>query len=122
MQKNKTVVIIIGIIALALVATFVVLRMYQAAPNQSESSSVGDAADTMTSIARLMLIPNEKPVIATINEAQKLIASQAFYMGAIDGDKLVMFPNAKKAVIYSPTRNLIVNSGPFVIGSGPQTQ
>lgn len=75
--------------------------------------------ELMETIGRLMVIPNEEPIIATINEAELLIKEQPFYAGVSNGDKLVIFPKSQKAVIYSPSKNIIVNSGPFTINNTP---
>ena len=75
--------------------------------------------DLMESIGKLMVVPNEEPIIATINEAELLIKEQPFYAGVSNWDKLVIFPKSQKAVIYSPSKNIIINSGPFTINNTP---
>jgi hypothetical protein len=76
----------------------------------------------MQNVAHLMVVPNEAPIIATINQPDVLVKEQLFYAGSNVGDKLIIFPQAQKAIIYSPGRNVIVNSGPFVVNSGTATQ
>jgi len=75
-------------------------------------------ARLLQSVGKLMIIPNEQPVVATINQADVLTKEQPFYAGSQNGDKLLIFPKSQKAIIYSPSRNVIVNSGPFVVNSG----
>ncbi len=77
-----------------------------------------DRARVIEAVGRLMLIPNERPIIATISDAATLTHEQSFYRGAKTGDILIIFPIAKKAVIYSSSRHIIVNSGPFELNSG----
>jgi hypothetical protein len=76
----------------------------------------------MQNVAHLIVVPNETPIIATINQPDVLVKEQLFYAGSNVGDKLIIFPQAQKAIIYSPGRNVIVNSGPFIVNSGTQTQ
>lgn len=83
------------------------------------AQQVTENAELMMKVGSLMIVPNEEPIIATINESAKLIKEQAFYQGSQDGDKLIIFAKAQKAVIYSPARNIIVNSGPFTINDTP---
>lgn len=60
-----------------------------------------------------MFLPEEDPTIATITDAENLIQQQPFYAGAQNGDKLLIFPNAKKAIIYSEARDKLINVGPI---------
>lgn len=77
-------------------------------------------AELMKSVGRLMIVPSEDPIIATINEAELLRKEQPFYNGVENGDYLIVFPKAQKAIIYSPTKKVIVNSGPFKIDDTPK--
>lgn len=67
-------------------------------------------------VAKLVILPTgEQPVVATINDAASLIKQQAFYSGAINGDVVLVYQKASKAIVYSPSRNLIVNVGPVIL-------
>jgi hypothetical protein len=62
---------------------------------------------------KLMMLPKgEEPIVATITDAAALAKEQAFYSGAKNGDVVLIYQKAMKAVVYSPERNIIVNSGP----------
>jgi hypothetical protein len=106
--------IIGGVVLVALIAG----GIYSARHASPEQKQATENVRLMQSVGKLMIVPNEQPIIATINQADVLVKEQAFYNGSQNGDKLVIFPKAQKAVIYSPSRNVIVNSGPFVINSG----
>lgn len=71
-----------------------------------------DTAVLLGKIKKHMLLPEEDPTIATITDAENLVQQQPFYAGAQNGDKLLIFPNAKKAIIYSEARDKLVNVGP----------
>jgi len=72
--------------------------------------------------AKHLLLPEEKPVIIEIKNSADLIKEQAFYAGAQDGDILLIYSAAKKAVIYSPARDIIVNVGPIYAGQNMKPQ
>jgi len=72
-------------------------------------------------LGKLTILPEESPVVATILDAKLLATQSAFYTNAENGDKLVVYPNAQKAYIYSPTKNVIVNSGPLVVDQDPDS-
>jgi uncharacterized protein HemX len=75
------------------------------------------ADDLKQKVGKLMQLPNETPTIATVSDASKLKA-QAFFADAKNGDKLLIFTQAKKAVIYRESENKIINSGPIAITGG----
>jgi hypothetical protein len=74
-----------------------------------------DVAKVIEQLGKLTVLPDEKPIVATIIDANFLATQSAFYVGAKNGDKLVVFPKAMKAFILSPEKNLIVNSGPVLL-------
>jgi len=67
-------------------------------------------------VGKLIILPEEAPTFATILDAKKLIAEEPFYTGSENGDQLLVFPKAQKAIIYSPTKNILVNVGPVYFG------
>lgn len=66
-------------------------------------------------IGKLITLPTgEKPVLATIKDVATLSVQQPFFVGAQNGDKLLVYANARKAFIYSEERGKLVNVGPIV--------
>lgn len=84
-------------------------------------TSLEDGAETdeeiqevLGQVSELILLPEgETPTVATVVDAQALIAEQPFYSGVQDGDRLIIYPESLKAIIYSPERDIIVNVGPI---------
>lgn len=65
-------------------------------------------------LGKLMDLPAEKnPIVATINDVETLAATQDFYTNAHNGDKLLIFSQSRKAIIYDENRNVLVNAGPI---------
>lgn len=114
--KNKSKMSLIIVIILVLIVGGVAYaKMKTPSAEQAQKRQMKQNQETIASIKKIMVVPEEEPIIATINEAAVLIKEQAFYAGSQNGDKLVIFPKVQKAIIYSPSRNVIVNSGPFTI-------
>lgn len=64
-------------------------------------------------VGKIMILPtNEDPTILEITDPQSLISQQPFFTGAIAGDKLLVYKQSARAIVYSPSRHLIVNVGP----------
>lgn len=64
-------------------------------------------------VGKIMILPTgEEPTVLEITDPQSLISQQPFFTGAITGDKLLVYKQSARAIVYSPTRHLIVNVGP----------
>jgi len=78
---------------------------------------------TVKSVSKLMILPtNEEPTVLDITDPQSLIAQQPFFTGSITGDKLLVYKTSARAIVYSPSRNLIVNVGPVTNDQPAVTQ
>lgn len=61
-----------------------------------------------------LLPQGENPVIATVTDAAVLSTEQEFYKDVVNGDNIILFIESKRAIIYSPSRDIVVNVGPIV--------
>ena len=78
--------------------------------------------EIVAKVSKIIILPTgEEPVVATINDAASLIKEQPFYKGAKNGDVVLVYQKAAKAIVYSPERNVIVNVGPMFL-QDQQTQ
>ncbi len=81
----------------------------------AQADQAAQAKALLEQLSKLMILPQgEQPIIATINDAAALSKEQPFYTGAINGDVVFIFQNAAKAIVFSPSRNIIVNVGPIL--------
>lgn len=64
-------------------------------------------------VGKLMVLPaNEAPQVATVSDVNKL-KQQAFFAQAKNGDIVLIYTQAKKAILYDPTQKKIVEVGPI---------
>jgi len=71
-------------------------------------------------VGKLVVLPEgEQPTIATVNDPE-LLKNQPFFANAKKGDKVLIYTNAKKAILYDPVNNKIIEIAPINIGS-PQS-
>jgi hypothetical protein len=86
---------------------------------QTSTQSVSDANQmTVDAVGKLILLPNEQPTIATVTDLSAL-QGQAFFNNAQVGDKVLIFANAKKAILYNPNENKIVEVAPLNLDEQP---
>lgn len=82
-------------------------------PNQATELTAAQTEELLAKVSKLINLPDEKsPAVATINDVETLSAQQDFYKDANNGNKLIVFARARKAVIYDEKNNIIVNMGP----------
>ena len=68
-------------------------------------------------ISKLIVLPEgENPTIATVTDPERL-REQPFFANAQAGDKVLLFTNSRKAILYNPTQNKIVEVAPINIGN-----
>lgn len=58
-------------------------------------------------VGTLILLPTEEPRIATVSDKTQL-AGQSFFVNAENGDKVLIYSQAKKAILYRPSVNKII--------------
>ncbi len=72
-----------------------------------------EAKELKELISRLMVLPEgEEPSVATVNELESL-KNQPFFAQASVGDKVLIYMQAKKAILYSPSLNKIIDISPI---------
>lgn len=75
----------------------------------------------LADVSKLIVLPEgENPTIATVTDPERL-RDQPFFAKAKKGDKVLIYTNAKKAILYDPVNNKIVEVAPINIGTPSQT-
>lgn len=80
-----------------------------------------EAKAIVAEVGQLIVLPEgEDPVIATVADPERL-KDQLFFANAKLGDRVLIYPNAKKAILYDPVANKIIEVAPLNIGTPPAT-
>ncbi len=86
---------------------------YYVAMKKADTSgdSQKELEQTIKSIGKLMILPeDETPTLATVTDPKKL-EGQPFFARAQAGDKILIYSNIKKVILYSPSMNKIIEVG-----------
>lgn len=76
-----------------------------------------EAQDITKAVGKLIELPGgEEPTVATVTDVTKL-SDQAFFAQAQNGDKVLIYAKAAKAVLFRPSANKIIEVAPVNIGS-----
>ncbi len=87
-----------------------------------EQATKDEANKLKAEVGEFVELPtNETPTIATVVDASKL-KNQPFFLNAQNGDKVLMFAQAKKAILYRPTTKKVIEIAPINIGNGQSSE
>lgn len=104
-RENRVAVILSFLLACAVVISVV---LYFRIPKNSEADQRKDLERTLQKVSRIMVLPtNEEPTLATVTDLSKL-KDQPFFANAQQGDKVLIYPRSLKAILYSPTKDKII--------------
>lgn len=91
---------------------------YKTTEKRVREAAVVSQEDVQALVARvgkLIKLPEgELPTVATVTDLDKL-KSQSFFAKAKIGDRVLLYTEAKKAFLYDPVENVIVEVGPLII-------
>lgn len=75
------------------------------------------AIEVANQARKIVLIPesDEVPEVLTINNPELAVKEQPNLAGVIAGDKILLYIKSGKAIVYSPSRNIIVNILPVTL-------
>ena len=124
-KRIITLVIFIIILAGIIFGIFVLVRGLSSPspenPQEDQLAIQKEIEDVIEKIGNHLILPEgETPTMATVVDAATLIEEQPFYRNTIDGDKVLIYTQNQQAIIYSPSRDIIVNVGPVVINDQDQ--
>mgnify|MGYP001436814035 CR=1 FL=1 len=108
MKKKYFSIVIIIVLLLSFSLTFYFYKKYQAVQKmQQKQLNPNDQKKLIAQIGKLIELPKEEPTIATVSDKEKL-KGQSFFQNANNGDKVLIFTKAKKAILYRPSTNKII--------------
>ena len=81
--------------------------------------SLEQTKSVVEKVGKLIALPtDETPSLATVQDKSKL-KDQPFFKNALNGDKLLLFIKAKKAILYRESTNKIIEVAPINIQKQP---
>jgi hypothetical protein len=112
--KLRIVLLILLLVLLAAAPSVYFYQKYQAAVKSTVEPKPGDV---VAKAGRHILLPTgEEPTVFTVTEKDKL-SGQEFFANSKNGDFVLVYHAAKKAFLYDPVADRIVEVGPVLEGS-----
>ena len=123
-RRKKFVLIFSFVIFILVIAVGILYYSYRVrsktsrkdnSPELTEQISEGiedrdEVAELTAEVGKIMLLPDETPILATVTDLEK-VKEQDFFSKAQLGDKVLVYMEAKKAILYRPSAKLIVEVG-----------
>ncbi len=119
--------LLVALVVIAAAATtYYLYNRYQETQKLLQNPAVAaqkEVKDLIEKVGKLIELPtNETPQLATVSDFNKL-KDQPFFKNAQNGDKVLIYTKAKKAILYRPSTNKIIEVAPVNLGqSQPQSQ
>lgn len=109
-SKKKLILIILAVLAVAALAAVIVFQQIKLSSNLTDEQA---AKNTQEKVAKIMLLPEEDALVSDITDIAQ-ISEQPFFSKAENGDKVLIFVQSAKIVVYRESTNQIVNAGPLI--------
>lgn len=110
----KVVLPAVAVIAIALAGYFYV--QVRSLKQNPQAIAQKEVTELVEKVSKLMVLPTgETPTVATVSDPA-VLKDQPFFASAVKGDKVLIYAQAKKAVLYSVLLNKILDVAPLNIG------
>ena len=124
-KKNLLIPVAVIIALIAIIAAVYFFVQYQKTQNLLANPNISAQQEVKSLVAKvgnLIELPaGEDPTVATVSDKTKL-ADQPFFANAENGDKVLIYTKAKKAILYRPSTNKIIEVAPVNLGNNTTTQ
>lgn len=126
-MTRKQLLALVVILALVGLGGFYAYKYNQAQNEVKRLSNPQESAreETRQLIAKvgvLVEVPtDEPPTVATVTDASKL-KDQAFFAKTQNGDKVLIYTQSKRAILYRPSTNKIIEIAPVNLGANATDQ
>ena len=109
-------IIIIAIVIIAVIVSSYFYIQHQKDQKLLKNPTLVAAEETKSLVAKVSNIielpKGEDPTVATVSDKSKL-ADQPFFANAQNGDRVLIYTKAKKAILYRPSTNKIIEVAPI---------
>lgn len=107
----------IAVLVALSIGGFFIYQKVSSSPQPTAQNPQDEVRQIVTEVGKLMELPvGEEPTIATVTDVEQL-RTQPFFQNAQNGDKVLIYQNARKAILYSPSKKKVLEVSPLNIGT-----
>lgn len=121
-KLNKLAILVITIVSLILIlAIGTSIYFYKKANSNPQEDAAKELVRITNMVSKHMVLPpNESPTMATVSDPEKL-KDQPFFANAKKGDKVLIFSESRKAILFDPVADKIIEVAPINSTAGAPT-
>src|SRR3989344_4829862 len=107
-QKIIGVISLLALLIIAIVTGFIFIdrKRNEFRTINSPEKAEAEAKNLVGEVSQIYILPDELPTIATVTDKSKL-SDQEFFGKSEEGDKVLIFPQNKKVILYRQSTNKI---------------
>lgn len=107
LKKTFSLLLVVLVIVSVAAAGYFYFKYREASNNNNQA----EVEQVVNEIGKLMLLPDETPSLATVVDKEQL-NQQEFLQAAENGDKVLIYPQNGKAILYRPSIGRIIDVVP----------
>lgn len=119
-KRNAYILAVVLFVVFGVILSFYFYAQYQKSQALLKDSTLAakeEGNQLVVQVGKLIELPkDENPTIATVSDINKL-KDQVFFAQAKNGDRVLIYGNAKKVILYRPSINKLINVGPINISN-----
>lgn len=105
-KPNKKIALVVTTILVAIAVVFLLGFLWRISQHDKFEAKKSEESALMTKVGKLLSLPNEKPIISTIQNKEDF-KNETFYSKIETGDKLIVYLNADQSIFYRPSSNTV---------------
>ncbi len=114
-HRPTTALLIVALVAIG--AAFYFYRENAAPAGDSQKTAQKEIERLISRVGEIIVLPEgEQPTVATVTNLEQL-KDQPFFSKAKVGDKVLIYTNMRKAILYDPIQHKIIEVAPLNIGN-----
>ena len=100
-------------------ATVYYYKQYKKIKNNPQVVSEEETKAIISEVGKLMELPEGTPSLATVQDKEKL-KDQSFFRKAENGDKVLIYTDAKQAILFRPSAKKIIEVAPLILSGNEE--
>jgi hypothetical protein len=109
----SAVALVFLIVAGTAVSFYIKVKNLESENRKTPVATAEEVQNIVSEVGNLIVLPQgEVPTVATVSDVEKL-RDQPFFANAINGDKVLIYTKAGKAILYDPFAKKIVEVAPL---------
>ena len=109
---KRFLMIVAGAVAVLVVIAGIVVWV-RSSPSDPQEEARKETEELLATVSEVILLPEgENPIIATVSDPDAL-GDQEFFDKAEKGDKVLIYNQARKAILYRPSQHRVIEVAPF---------